>query len=573
MMLHKIRLTAGLLALSSGVLPGAALAATPSEALKDYSASASDQVISLSQLSDVQPTDWAYQALSNLVERYGCISGFPDGRFKGSQPISRYEAAALLNSCLDRVSQITDDLRRLMQEFDKELVTVRGRVNRLQMRLDTYEAQRFAPTTKLGGSAVFALGAFAYGGHNLASIENYLASLGANGLSLRKGASLNYNITFNLDTSYTGKDLLSVSLRAGNFGPSAMAGRIVPLGQQAAAYEPDAGANILGVEKIAYKFPVGKQFTVVIGPRVGQGDLLALNPVVYPKDANLTAFTYKGAPGVYNGVKGPGAGLIWKRKEWMASFSYSASRGNNGSTFSSCTGLTYDEEDEFTCTKGSLGGNLFSDTAGGASTLQVGYGKGPWKLGAAWTYSNASVGVSGSTPLAASAIPSLLQGGGFYNAFGLAGSWEPKKANLIPSISVGAGINFNNYGSSFNDAVMIQGQSLMAYRNWSSSISESWFVGLQWKNAFAKGNYFGVAIGQPNFIAQATGPNQQTLYFSDGQYAMEAWYTFQVTDKISITPAIFYLSNPYGDVATVFGGGYGSPFSVFGAVLKSTFKF
>jgi hypothetical protein len=563
----------GIVVVGAILLPAKLLAAESSALVAPYWADKDEQVTTINQLSDVQPTDWSYQALSALVERYGCVSGFPDGRFKGGQAISRYEAAALLNSCLDRVSLVTDDLRRLMQDFEKELAALKGRVGGLQKRLDTYEAQRFAPTTKLGGTAVFALGAFSYGGYNLAAIEGDLASRGATGLFLRKGTSLNYNLTFNLDTSYTGKDLLSVSLRAGNFGPSAMAGRILPLGQQAAAYEPDAGSNILAVEKIAYKFPLGKQFTVVIGPRVGQGDMLALNPVVYPKDANLTAFTYKGAPGAYNGVKGPGAGLIWKRKEWAASFSYSASRGNNGSTAANCTGLNFDEEDEFTCTTGTLGGNLFSATAGGASTLQVGYVKGPWKLGAAWTYSNAAVGVNGSTPLAASAIPSLLQNGGFYNAFGLAGSWEPKRASLIPSISVGAGINFNNYNSAFRDVVMIQGQNLFQYTNWSSSMSQSWFVGLQWKDAFAKGNYFGLAIGQPNFVAQATGTNQQTLYFSDGQYAMEAWYTFQVTDKIAVTPAIFYLSNPYGDFATRYGGGSGSPFSVFGAVLKTTLKF
>ena len=32
------------------------------------------QVTSVSQLSDVQPTDWAFQALQSLVERYGCIA-------------------------------------------------------------------------------------------------------------------------------------------------------------------------------------------------------------------------------------------------------------------------------------------------------------------------------------------------------------------------------------------------------------------------------------------------------------------------------------------------------------------
>jgi hypothetical protein len=36
----------------------------------------SEQVASVSQLSDVRPTDWAYQALSNLVEKYCCVAGY-----------------------------------------------------------------------------------------------------------------------------------------------------------------------------------------------------------------------------------------------------------------------------------------------------------------------------------------------------------------------------------------------------------------------------------------------------------------------------------------------------------------
>jgi hypothetical protein len=39
----------------------------------------SEQVTSVTQFSDVQPTDWAYSALSNLVERYGCVAGYPNG--------------------------------------------------------------------------------------------------------------------------------------------------------------------------------------------------------------------------------------------------------------------------------------------------------------------------------------------------------------------------------------------------------------------------------------------------------------------------------------------------------------
>ncbi|WP_240041656.1 iron uptake porin, partial [Okeania hirsuta] len=65
-----------------------------------------DQVTSVSQLSDIQPTDWAFQALQSLVERYGCIAGYPDGTYKGNRAMTRYEFAAGLNACLDRMTEL-----------------------------------------------------------------------------------------------------------------------------------------------------------------------------------------------------------------------------------------------------------------------------------------------------------------------------------------------------------------------------------------------------------------------------------------------------------------------------------
>jgi len=62
------------------------------------------QVTSVSQLSDVQPTEWSYQAISNLVSRYGCVAGFPNGTFQPGQPATRAQLAALVNACLDRVT-------------------------------------------------------------------------------------------------------------------------------------------------------------------------------------------------------------------------------------------------------------------------------------------------------------------------------------------------------------------------------------------------------------------------------------------------------------------------------------
>ncbi len=59
------------------------------------------QVTSVSQFSDVQPTDWAFQALQSLVERYGCIAGYPNGTYRGNRALTRYEFAAGLNACLE----------------------------------------------------------------------------------------------------------------------------------------------------------------------------------------------------------------------------------------------------------------------------------------------------------------------------------------------------------------------------------------------------------------------------------------------------------------------------------------
>jgi S-layer homology domain len=100
-------------------------------------------VTSVSQLSDVKPTDWAFTALQSLVERYGCIAGYPDRTFRGKQATSRYEFAAGLNACLDKINEIISagladkvskedlaTLQKLQEEFAAELATLRGLCSR-----------------------------------------------------------------------------------------------------------------------------------------------------------------------------------------------------------------------------------------------------------------------------------------------------------------------------------------------------------------------------------------------------------------------------------------------------------
>ena len=50
--------------------------------------SSQSQVTNVNQLRDVSPTDWAYEALRSLVDRYGCISGFPNQTYRGNQALS-----------------------------------------------------------------------------------------------------------------------------------------------------------------------------------------------------------------------------------------------------------------------------------------------------------------------------------------------------------------------------------------------------------------------------------------------------------------------------------------------------
>jgi Carbohydrate-selective porin, OprB family/S-layer homology domain len=216
------------------------------------------QVTSVSQLSDVQPTDWAFQALQSLVERYGCIAGYPDGTYRGNRALTRYEFAAGLNACLDRVNELiataTADLvrkedlatlQRLQEEFSAELATLRGRVDAVEARTAELEANQFSTTTKLTGEVVAAV-SDVFGGNNVngTDIENNTNT------TLSARARLNFN------TSFTGKDLLRTRLQAGNI-PSYTGATGTPMTRL--GFETNTG-NQFEIDDFFYRFPIGEKF-------------------------------------------------------------------------------------------------------------------------------------------------------------------------------------------------------------------------------------------------------------------------------------------------------------------------
>ena len=553
-----------------------------------------EQVTSITQFSDVKPTDWAYQALSNLIERYGCVAGYPNGTFKGGQAMTRWEAAALLNACLDRITEVTDELKRLMKEFEKELAVLKGRVDSLEAKVGELEATQFSTTTKLKGIATFVLGANSFSGTNSSSRFNGTQNTTAYNNAQYGATTFNYDLKLNFDTSFTGKDLLRTTLRAGNFyngnanGTNVYGSSLAQLELPTNEYTGTGGANVVIANRLFYNFPMGDELSLTAGALVRMDDagMLGVWPSVYPADTVLDAFTYAGTPGTYNTVYGlgSGAGFVYSPKAIKGltiSQNYVSANGfsgNSGTPNSSNGGSGAQVNNNV--------GGVWTGGAASTAVSQIGYVGdktpligGSYGLAFAYTYSQ-NMPLTIGTNMAV-AYSNWGSGGTSSNNYGLSGYWKPEKAGLVPSISWGFG------GSSFNT-----GTTFNATTNQSNSVkgitTASWMVGLQWDDAFIKGNAAGMAVGQSPFVTQAGSnaantPRSTTCAAGQGgcsgaydsNYAWEWWYKFQVTDNISITPAIYYLSNFNGQLGQTnqTTGSTTANNNLFGGLIKTTFKF
>jgi hypothetical protein len=67
--------------------------ATAAETNTEQVSSKQIKVRTPSELTDVQPTDWAFQALQSFIERYGMPMAYPDKTFRGNRDMTRGELA------------------------------------------------------------------------------------------------------------------------------------------------------------------------------------------------------------------------------------------------------------------------------------------------------------------------------------------------------------------------------------------------------------------------------------------------------------------------------------------------
>lgn len=260
------------------------------------------QITSVSQLSDIKTTDWAFTALQSLVERYGCIAGYPDRTYQGKQAIARYEFASGLNACLDKINEIISagladkvsqadlaTLKKLQEEFAAELAILRGRVDTLETKTARLEAQQFSTTTKLNILSSFNLSSSFSGGNILAEGLPIPASVPVSRFATRNpftrspivgtitekpNTTFSYSNYLILTSSFTGSDTLNLILAMGNGNPPSSAyssaGFSSTFGVPYADSNPvvPQAANSVGLFELFYSFPISDTVRVQVGPKI-----------------------------------------------------------------------------------------------------------------------------------------------------------------------------------------------------------------------------------------------------------------------------------------------------------------
>ena len=508
------------------------------------------QVTSVSQLSDVQATDWAFQALQSLVERYGCIAGYPNGTYRGNRAMTRYEFAAGLNACLERVNELittaTNDLvkkqdlatlQKLQEEFAAELATLRGRVNALETRTAELEANQFSTTTKLNGEAIIA-GIGATGGAPGRSNPNII---------------LVNRVRLNLNTSFTGKDLLITGLQSHNFlggvdgsgslqNSLGLASPILSASSARTSFEPQfpgvdvktlspVGANNLQLYKLLYIFPVAEKLTLFAGTAAEVSDAFpAITPFYGEGQESISRF----------------AGLNPVLR---------VSGGTSGSGLASAAGFIFNISPQLDLR--ALYGSVNANIPGTAADIQPGVSGTP--LGAG-VFGGSSIVSTQLTFKPSSSINIGLNYAHSYHQINiLATGLVSNDIGALANVPLGTPVTLNSLGGTvswrFSPKVALSGYGAAIFVDDSSnnvnasSTFTSWMIGLHFNDLFKSGNNAGIIFGQPLYRTDASGMAQlaPTGVNRATPYHLEAYYRFKVSDNISITPGAFILFNPEGN--------------------------
>ncbi|MFM7408116.1 MAG: iron uptake porin [Cuspidothrix sp.] len=484
------------------------------------------QVTSVSQFTDVQTTDWAFQALQSLVERYGCIAGYPNGTFRGNRALSRYEFAAGLNACLDRVNELiataTADmvtkedlatLQRLQEEFSAELATLRGRVDSLEAKTAELEANQFSTTTKLKGEAIFAV------------TDTFGSEIGR-----ANRAVFQNRVRLGLESSFTGRDMLTTRLAAGNAsafdlknkdGSSITGGAV---GKQ--TFEVGGtDNNSVKVDKLTYEAPVGPARVYIAATGGQHSDYASVNnPYFFDKSDGgkgaLTTFASESPIYRIGGGSGIALNLPFGKpgdsflKPSSLTLGYLASNNTVSNAANPAPGQGLFDGNY--AALGQLNFNLGNRVALAATYVHGYHGAGT-SLFDSGIGNTPVVGTAQANTLTPVRPPAVLTGPSSSNSYGFSAAFKPSN-----KLSVSGFV-------SYHDIVSEVG----------TGTKEAWSYGLGVALPdFGKpGNVLGIFGGaQPYSLGAGRG--------SEIPFQVEGFYKYRLSDNISITPGVIWVTSP-----------------------------
>ncbi|MFN7414189.1 MAG: iron uptake porin [Dolichospermum sp.] len=453
------------------------------------------QVTSVSQLSDVQPGDWAFQALQSLVERYGCIAGYPNGTFRGNRALSRYEFAAGLNACLDRVNELiataTADLttkqdlatiQKLQEQFSTELVTLRGRVDTVEAKTAELEANQFSTTTKLQGQVV-------------AVVSDVLKNKKVNGADIPgKNTTLAARTRLEFVSSFTGKDTLLARLESNNINSPNIN---TPEGNL--FFASSNPSNNFSIATLSYTFPVSKNTQVKLIATGGAADDVTSTVNLFDGDGAFGAVSTFGTRNpIYGQLGDEGIAVNHQFGDKLAlSLGYLSSTANDPTP----------------------GNGLFDGNYGALAQLTV---KPSDRISLGLTYINS------------------------YNQPLLTGS------NAATSGVVSSGENFSSNSYGVQASLGISKKFVLGgwagYTNSKVLTTKgevdtfNYAVTLGFPDLGKKGNLAGVIVGMEpkvtssNVVGVTKDPNTS--------YHIEGFYQYKLSDNITLTPAVIWLTAP-----------------------------
>ncbi|WP_024546805.1 iron uptake porin [Picosynechococcus sp. NKBG15041c] len=511
---------------------GTAQAQSNSEILNQintYSQSDIAQVNSVFQLSDVSPSDWAFDALRNLVENYNCIVGYPDGTFRGTRPLSRYEFAAGLNACLQQIERMIGDgggvtqedlaaLRRLLNEFEAELATLGARVDDLDGRVEFLEDNQFSTTTKLNGEVVFAI------------TDSFGDTSALDGVDDdRTQTTFSDRVRLTLETSFTGRDTLITRLTAGNSSSFSPTTGAIPPGSESdfgsgvgfQTFNLDNGNDVV-VDWLAYYFPVGR----INAYAAAFGGL----------HSDYTSTTF-GATGLEDFTGGSGSLTQLAASSPIYTIGGGSGLGINAPLGPVDISLGYLAED---ASNPASKAGLFNGEYSALAQLAFNIGE---RAELGFTYVNA---YHNNTPIFDFGGGSAVNGTVFANAPVGLDATESNSFGLQGKLDLSDTISLAAYGM-YTDAKSAVGPEE----------AEIWSYGLGVAfNDFGKeGNVLGLFAGAPPYVGEIGNTPVQ----------VEGFYKYQLTDGISITPGVIWLKDSAQGVL-------GEESAVIGT-LRTTFTF